>query len=75
MFTMKKSLLLLLFLGTISLSLCEEERDADEEEGEMTEEEVKRGVLGTVKNLLIGAGKSAAQSVLKTLSCKLSNDC
>nr|C0HL70.1 RecName: Full=Brevinin-2GRb [Odorrana grahami] len=33
------------------------------------------GVLGTVKNLLIGAGKSAAQSVLKTLSCKLSNDC
>nr|ACB05709.1 immunoregulatory peptide odorregulin D1 [Odorrana grahami] len=41
MFTLKKSLLLLLFLGTISLSLCEEERDADEEEGEMTEEEVK----------------------------------
>nr|ABG76458.1 odorranain-C6 antimicrobial peptide precursor [Odorrana grahami] len=75
MFTMKKSLLLLFFFGTISLSFCEEERDADEEEGEMTEEEVKRGVLGTVKNLLIGAGKSAAQSVLKTLSCKLFNDC
>nr|AFS51640.1 temporin-1SR precursor [Rana sierrae]AFS51643.1 temporin-1PR precursor [Pseudacris regilla] len=32
MFTMKKSLLLLFFLGTINLSLCEEERDADEEE-------------------------------------------
>nr|ADP06151.1 temporin-1-RA2 peptide precursor [Odorrana andersonii] len=33
MFTLKKSLLLLFFLGTnISLSLCEEERDADQEE-------------------------------------------
>nr|ACR84080.1 ranatuerin-5Ca antimicrobial peptide precursor [Aquarana catesbeiana] len=32
MFTMKKSLLLLFFLGTINLSLCEEERDADQEE-------------------------------------------
>nr|AIU99923.1 odorranaopin-MS1 antioxidant peptide precursor [Sylvirana maosonensis] len=44
MFTMKKSLLLLFFLGTISLSLCEEERDADEEEngGEATEKEEKR---------------------------------
>nr|Q2UXR2.1 RecName: Full=Lividin-3; Flags: Precursor [Odorrana livida]CAJ01672.1 lividin-3 protein precursor [Odorrana livida] len=75
MFTLKKSLLLLFFLGTISLSLCEEERDADEDEGEMTEEEVKRSVLGTVKDLLIGAGKSAAQSVLTALSCKLSNSC
>nr|ADP06164.1 andersonin-3 peptide precursor [Odorrana andersonii] len=33
MFTMKKPLLLLFFFGTISLSLCEQERDADEEEG------------------------------------------
>nr|ABX58857.1 pleurain-D1 antimicrobial peptide precursor [Nidirana pleuraden]ABX58860.1 pleurain-D1 antimicrobial peptide precursor [Nidirana pleuraden] len=31
MFTLKKSLLLLFFLGTINLSLCKEERDADEE--------------------------------------------
>nr|ACN79538.1 temporin-LTf [Hylarana latouchii] len=31
MFTMKKSLLLLFFLGTINLSLCEEERNAEEE--------------------------------------------
>nr|AIU99962.1 odorranain-C-EV1 [Odorrana exiliversabilis] len=75
MFTMKKPLLVLFFLGTISLSLFQEERDADEEEGEMTEEEVKRGLLGSVKNLLIGAGKSAATSVLKTLTCKLSNEC
>nr|ADM34221.1 amolopkinin-GN1_3 bradykinin-like peptide precursor [Amolops granulosus] len=34
MFTMKKSLLLLFFLGAVSLSLCEQERDADEEETE-----------------------------------------
>nr|ADV36213.1 temporin-TR2_2 antimicrobial peptide precursor [Amolops torrentis] len=32
MFTLKKSLLLLFFLGTINLSLCEQGRDADEEE-------------------------------------------
>nr|ADP05824.1 nigroain-H-RA1 peptide precursor [Odorrana andersonii] len=43
MFTMKKSLLLLFFLGTISLSLCEEERDAnDEEDGGDVTEEAKR---------------------------------
>nr|ADP37000.1 odorranaopin [Odorrana grahami] len=44
MFTLKKPLLLIFFLGTISLSLCEQERDADEEEngGEVTEKEVKR---------------------------------
>nr|ADP06150.1 temporin-1-RA1 peptide precursor [Odorrana andersonii] len=33
MFTLKKPLLLLFFLGTINLSLCEEEeRDIDQEE-------------------------------------------
>nr|AFI56996.1 antioxidin-RN [Pelophylax nigromaculatus] len=45
MFTTKKSLLLLFFLGTISVSLCEQERGADEEEengGEAKAEEVKR---------------------------------
>nr|AFX61506.1 antixoidant peptide precursor [Odorrana andersonii] len=36
MFTLKKTLSLLFFLGTISLSLCEEERDADEEENEVS---------------------------------------
>nr|AFX61508.1 antixoidant peptide precursor [Odorrana andersonii] len=44
MFTMKKSLLLLFFLGTINLSLCEEERGADEEDGgEAKLEDIKRG--------------------------------
>nr|ADV36181.1 nigroain-B-SN1_2 antimicrobial peptide precursor [Sylvirana spinulosa]ADV36182.1 nigroain-B-SN1 antimicrobial peptide precursor [Sylvirana spinulosa] len=40
MFTLKKHLLLIFFLGAISLSLCEEERDADEDDGgEATEQE------------------------------------
>nr|AIU99902.1 ranacyclin-HB1 [Pelophylax hubeiensis] len=44
MFTLRKSLLLLFFLGMVSLSLCKEERDAEEDfGGEATGEEVKRG--------------------------------
>nr|ABG76573.1 odorranain-R1 antimicrobial peptide precursor [Odorrana grahami] len=39
MFTLKKSLLLIVLLGIISLSLCEQERAADEDEGN----EIKRG--------------------------------
>nr|ADP06033.1 odorranain-A-RA1 peptide precursor [Odorrana andersonii] len=33
MFPLKKPLLLLFFFGPISLSFCDQERDADEEEG------------------------------------------
>nr|ABX58921.1 pleurain-P antimicrobial peptide precursor [Nidirana pleuraden] len=53
MFTLKKSLLLLFFLGTISLSLCEQERDSDEDDGgEVIKKEVKRsfGAKNAVKN-------------------------
>nr|ACA81697.1 lividin-7b precursor [Odorrana livida] len=56
MFTMKKSLLLLFFLGTISLSLCEQEGNAEEErrnEEVAKAEEIKRGILSG----LLGAGK------------------
>nr|P82269.1 RecName: Full=Brevinin-2Tb; Flags: Precursor [Rana temporaria]CAB61445.1 brevinin 2Tb [Rana temporaria] len=74
MFTMKKSLLLFFFLGTISLSLCQEERNADEDDGEMTEEE-KRGILDTLKHLAKTAGKGALQSLLNHASCKLSGQC
>nr|ADV36137.1 odorranain-A-HN2 antimicrobial peptide precursor [Odorrana hainanensis] len=45
MFTLKKSLLLLFFLGTINLSLCEQERDADEEGSE------ENGVEAKVKDI------------------------
>nr|A7WNV7.1 RecName: Full=Temporin-1PLa; Flags: Precursor [Lithobates palustris]CAN87013.1 temporin-1 PLa [Lithobates palustris] len=61
MFTSKKSLLLLFFLGTINLSLCEEERDADEEErrddpDEMNVEVEKRflPLVGKILSGLIG---------------------
>nr|ABG76307.1 nigrosin-OG2 antimicrobial peptide precursor [Odorrana grahami] len=51
MFTLKKSLLLLLFLGTINLSFCQDETNApverrDEEVAKM--EEIKRGLLGKI---------------------------
>nr|AFS51639.1 temporin-1Pb precursor [Lithobates pipiens] len=61
MFTLKKSLLLLFFLGTINLSLCEEERNADEEErrddpDEMNVEVEKRflPLVGKILSGLIG---------------------
>nr|AEZ52980.1 antimicrobial peptide precursor [Odorrana tiannanensis] len=57
MFTTKKSMLLLFFLGTISLSLCEQERNADEEERRDEEvakvEEIKRSILSGI----FGVGK------------------
>nr|ACZ52159.1 brevinin-2RTa antimicrobial peptide precursor [Amolops ricketti] len=74
MFTTKKSLLVLFFLGTISLSFCEEERNADEDDGEMTEEE-KRGLMSTLKDFGKTAAKEIAQSLLSTASCKLAKTC
>nr|ABX44947.1 rugosin-RN antimicrobial peptide precursor [Hylarana nigrovittata] len=75
MFPMKKSLLFLFFLGTISLSFCEEERSADEDdEGEMTEEE-KRSIRDKIKTIAIDLAKSAGTGVLKTLICKLDKSC
>nr|ACZ71341.1 brevinin-2-RA21 antimicrobial peptide precursor [Odorrana andersonii] len=76
MFPMKKPLLLLFFFGALSLSFCEEERDADEDDGvEVTEEEVKRGFLDTLKNMALNAAKGAGGSVLKALFCKLFKTC
>nr|ADG27344.1 nigrocin-SHb antimicrobial peptide [Odorrana schmackeri] len=61
MFTLKKSLLLLFFLGTINLSLCQDETNAEEErrdEEVAKTEEIKRGILkgilGMGKNLVCG---------------------
>nr|BAK93307.1 Palustrin-2ISc precursor protein [Odorrana ishikawae] len=69
MFTLKKSLLLLFFLGSISLSLCEEERSA-EDEGEVIEE-VKRGFMDTAKNV----AKNVAATLLDKLKCKITGGC
>nr|BBA31464.1 preprobrevinin-1ULd [Rana ulma] len=57
MFTLKKSMLLLFFLGTISFSLCQEERDANEEEengGEVKAEEKRflGSIIGALANFL-----------------------
>nr|AEP16372.1 temporin-LTe antimicrobial peptide [Hylarana latouchii] len=61
MFTLKKSLLLLFFLGTINLSLCEEERDAEEErrdgDDEMDVEVKKRFLAGLIGGLAKMLGK------------------
>nr|BAJ07378.1 temporin-TOb precursor [Rana tagoi okiensis] len=57
MFTLKKSLLLLFFLGTINLSLCEEERNAEEERRDDPEEtnvEVEKRFLPILGKLLSG---------------------
>nr|ADV36169.1 temporin-TP2 antimicrobial peptide precursor [Hylarana taipehensis] len=54
MFTLKKSLLLLFFLATINLSLCQEERNAEEERRDGDDEtavEVNKRFLP----LLVGA--------------------
>ncbi|CAI9541109.1 unnamed protein product [Staurois parvus] len=76
MFTLKKSLLLFFFLGTITLSLRGRvRRGADEEEGDVVDEEVKRGVLDTLKNFGISALKGAATGLLNSVSCKVSGTC
>nr|ABG76592.1 palustrin-OG1 antimicrobial peptide precursor [Odorrana grahami] len=71
MFTMKKSPLVLFFLGIVSLSLCQEERSADDEEGEVIEEEVKRGFWDTIKQ----AGKKFFLNVLDKIRCKVAGGC
>nr|ADP06166.1 andersonin-B peptide precursor [Odorrana andersonii] len=56
MFPWKKSLLLLFFLGTISLSFCQDETNAEEErrDEEVDKmEEIKRGIFGKI----LGGGK------------------
>nr|ABG76366.1 nigrosin-OG9 antimicrobial peptide precursor [Odorrana grahami] len=56
MFPLKKSLLLLFFLGTINLSFCQDETNAEEErrdEEVAKMEEIKRGFLSGI----LGAGK------------------
>nr|AEM77060.1 jindongenin-2d [Amolops sp. 'jingdongensis'] len=71
MFTLKKPLLLLFFLGTVSLSLCEQERAADDDEGEVIEEEVKRGFMDTAKNV----AKNVAVTLIDKLRCKVTGGC
>nr|BAJ07388.1 ranaturerin-2SKa precursor [Rana sakuraii] len=66
MFTLKKSMLLLFFLGTISFSLCQEERGADEDDGGEMTEEVKRGLLDAIKD----TAQNLFANVLDKIKCK-----
>nr|ACR84074.1 ranatuerin-1Ca antimicrobial peptide precursor [Aquarana catesbeiana] len=66
MFPLKKSLLLLFFFGTIPLSFCEQERGADEEEGN-GEKEIKRSMFSVLKDL----GKVG----LGFVACKVNKQC
>nr|AIU99892.1 brevinin-1HB3 [Pelophylax hubeiensis] len=71
MFTLKKSLLVLFFLGTINLSLCEEERSADEEERRDDHDEMDVEVQKRFLPAIIGM----AAKFLPTLFCKLTKKC
>nr|ADP06052.1 odorranain-F-RA2 peptide precursor [Odorrana andersonii] len=71
MFPLKKPLLVLFFLGIVSLSFCQEERSAEDEEGEVIEEEVKRGFMDTAKNV----AKNMAGNLLDNLKCKIIKPC
>nr|ADC30180.1 brevinin-1E-SHa antimicrobial peptide [Odorrana schmackeri] len=71
MFTLKKSLLLLFFLGTINLSLCEQERDADEEERRDDPEE--RDV--EVEKRFLPLFASLAANLLPKIICKIAKKC
>nr|ACA81702.1 lividin-10 precursor [Odorrana livida] len=84
MFTLKKPLLLIVLLGMISLSLCEQERAADEDVGN----EIKRGIFSkisgkAIKNLFIkgakNVGKEVGMDVVRTgidvVGCKIKGEC
>nr|ABX58952.1 pleurain-N antimicrobial peptide precursor [Nidirana pleuraden] len=68
MFTLKKSLLLIFFLGIISFSLSEQERGTDEDDGgEKIKQRVKRGFFDRIKALT----KNVTLELLNTITCKL----
>nr|Q17UY8.1 RecName: Full=Dermaseptin-H3; AltName: Full=Dermaseptin-like peptide 3; Short=DMS3; Flags: Precursor [Pithecopus azureus]CAK51561.1 preprodermaseptin H3 [Pithecopus azureus] len=59
---LKKSLFLVLFLGMVSLSICEEEKRENEDEEKQEDDEqseMKRGLWSTIKNVAAAAGKAA----------------
>nr|AFR43681.1 brevinin-1Pb precursor [Lithobates pipiens] len=70
MFTLNKFLLLLFFLGTINLSLCEEERNAEEErrdEPDETDVEVEKRFLPIIAGI--------AAKVFPKIFCAISKKC
>nr|B5LUR1.1 RecName: Full=Preprofallaxidin-9; Contains: RecName: Full=Fallaxidin-2.1; Contains: RecName: Full=Fallaxidin-3.2; Flags: Precursor [Litoria fallax]ACH53454.1 preprofallaxidin [Litoria fallax] len=66
MASLKKSLFLVLFLGLVSLSICEEEKRENEEDAEdenhEEESEEKRGLLDFAKHVIGIASKLGKRS-------------
>nr|CAJ76140.1 dermaseptin H2 protein precursor [Pithecopus hypochondrialis] len=64
---LKKSLFIVLFLGLVSLSICEEEKreNEDEEEQEDDEQSEEKRALwkSLLKNVGVAAGKAALNAV------------
>nr|ACN79536.1 brevinin-1LTd [Hylarana latouchii] len=71
MFIMKKSMLLIFFLGTINLSLCEEERNADEEEKRDGDDEMN----AAVQKRFFGSVLKVAAKVLPAALCQIFKKC
>nr|AAO62952.1 dermaseptin-like precursor DRP-AC-3 [Agalychnis callidryas] len=63
---LKKSLLLVLFLGLVSLSICEEEKRENEDEEEQEDDEqseMRRSVLSTITDMAKAAGRAALNAI------------
>nr|CUR82834.1 dermaseptin-PD-1 [Agalychnis dacnicolor] len=68
---LKKSLFLVLFLGLVSLSICEEEKREEKNEEEQEDDErseEKRGMWSKIKETAMAAAKEAAKAAGKTIS-------
>nr|C0HK01.1 RecName: Full=Ocellatin-PT6; Flags: Precursor [Leptodactylus pustulatus] len=63
---LKKSLFLVLFLGLVSLSICDEEKRQDEDDDDDDDEE-KRGVFDIIK----GAGKQLIAHAMEKIAEKV----
>nr|AIU99946.1 wuyiensisin-2 [Amolops wuyiensis] len=70
MFTLKKFMLLLFFLGTINVSLCDQERNAEEERRDNPDE---MDVVVEKRLLPLLAGLAA--NFLPQIICKIARKC
>nr|AFR78287.1 dermaseptin-B6 [Phyllomedusa bicolor] len=60
---LKKSLFLVLFLGLVSLSVCEEEKRENEDEMEQEDDEQSEMKRALWKDILKNAGKAALNEI------------
>nr|O93223.1 RecName: Full=Dermaseptin-A3; Short=DRS-A3; AltName: Full=Dermaseptin AA-3-1; Flags: Precursor [Agalychnis annae]CAA06422.1 dermaseptin-related peptide [Agalychnis annae] len=63
---LKKSLFLVLLLGLISLSICEEEKrenEVEEEQEDDEQSELRRSLWSKIKEMAATAGKAALNAV------------